>query len=647
MENVRTRFAPAPSGHLHIGGARTALFNYMFAEKHQGDFILRIDDTNTDFILIDQYKYTNSIIRDLTWLKLRNISLTIYQSSRLNLYSYIIEDMIQSGNAYICYCTKQELAKDIQEAIKNKSPRMYSGKCRHKNYKDNSSEKAYVVRFKTPEGGVTVIDDAVQGKITFQNSSIDDFVIFHSNDEGENTALYHLANAFDDHELKISHIIRGDDHLTNSAKQMLIIKAMRYRKPIFAHIPLVYGPDGKKLSKRTGATSISEYRKMGIIPEALKSYMMRLGWSHGDQEIFSHLDIIQHFDLKGINKAPPRFDSKKLISVNKEFLKNTSTELLASKIWVMYHNMERMTPPVPSFDSHSQRIIKGISTVVSRSGTILDMANNCLIYGYHIQPDSDGEAFLHDEGIASIRLISRRLSKLKEWTKETIKEDIMESLARKNLKMKDVGQTLRVALTGKTTSPSIFDVMEVLGKKATIGRFSAILNMYHTGKKYVNPVDKEMIAAGAYIWYNKKGQFHRNDDDPAVIYPDGSKAWYTNGVFHRNGDKPSFIYSSHPEIMKEDKIWYKNGKFHRNSKFGPAINVKSINIWCENGEIHRMDGPAVVHKLSSRYEWWYRNHRYPFDIWTSMTRISDKTYANLKRKYKFESDLNSISELFR
>ena len=450
---VVTRFAPSPTGYLHIGGARTALFNWLFARHHGGEYLLRIEDT-------DKARSTEDAIaaihEELNWLGLAGDKPAVSQSAQSRRHAEVAQALITAGAAYKCFLSDEELTA-IRAASKQAGAAVRSP-WRDRGPTEAPESAPFVVRMKMPKDGSTTISDAVQGDVTVQNRALDDMIILRA----DGSPTYMLAVVVDDHDMGITHVIRGDDHLSNAFRQYMVYQGMGWHVPVFAHIPLIHGSDGTKLSKRHGALGIDLYRKMGFLPETMFSYLLRLGWSYGDREIFTRDDAIRLFDLGRIGKSPARFDSDKLSDINAHFMRKMDDSALNDLI----------TPHItPTSDAAQTRIIRMLPLLKERAKTHFDIVNSLsyLIHdgGVKIQPNA--AALLTAESKAILLDLDSALPD-ENWDLEKLKASINRFLADKNLKMRDVGPLLRTAITGMKQSPSIIDIMAVLGRSETSNR---------------------------------------------------------------------------------------------------------------------------------------------------------------------------------
>ena len=463
---VVTRFAPSPTGFLHIGGARTALFNWLYARRHDGRFLLRIEDT-------DRARSTEAakqaILDGLEWLGLEWDGEPVYQSARADRHAAIARELLDAGEAYHCYCSPEELAAMREAARKRGSARLYDSAWRDRDPSDAPKDVAPVVRLKAPLDGETVIDDAVQGRVTVRNDQLDDMVLLRA----DGTPTYMLSVVVDDRDMEISHVVRGDDHLTNAFRQTLIYRAMGWDTPAFAHIPLIHGPDGAKLSKRHGALGVEAYRDMGFPPEAMCNYLARLGWSHGDDEIFSMAQATEWFDLANIGKSPARFDLAKLTSVGARYIREMAEDRLAGLV----------EPPIAArlgaalSATQRARLTAGLPGLKPRAKTLVELADAALFYcrPRPLEPDAKAAKLLDDGGRARLALARETLAEVDSWSAESAEAAVRAAADAAGEKLGTIAQPLRAALTGSTVSPGIFEVLGVLGKSESLGRIDDIL----------------------------------------------------------------------------------------------------------------------------------------------------------------------------
>ncbi len=454
--SVVVRFAPSPTGYLHIGGARTALFNYLFARHHGGKFLLRIEDTDKER---STQPAIDAILQGLDWLGLKHDESYVLQSQNLERHKEIAYELLAKNQAYLCYTSAEELDEMRQKAEKKGEVFRFKSPWREKAMSQASSIKP-VIRIKAPIEGESVIEDLVQGKIQVKNSELDDLVML----RGDGTPTYMMAVVVDDRDMGITHIIRGDDHLTNAFRQKVIYEAMNWQVPKFAHIPLIHGSDGAKLSKRHGATSVIDYKEMGYLPEAMRNYLLRLGWSHGDAEIISDSQAIEWFNLEKIGRSPSRFDFVKLKSINKHYIKESSDEDLL-QILGEFQNLK---------NAEKARILRAANFVKERVDLIVDLQKGLEIYRDKFIGEFDDQAQkIISEKKSLLIELKDLFGSLSAWNHDGIKDSIGEFAATKSLKIKDFGPLLRVALTFSAASAGgVFDVVEILGREEVICRIS-------------------------------------------------------------------------------------------------------------------------------------------------------------------------------
>lgn len=470
---VRTRFAPSPTGYLHIGGARTALFNFLYVRRHGGKFLLRIEDTDRDRSTPESIR---AILEGLEWLGLAWDEGPYYQSERMSLYADHIRRLLSLGRAYPCVCPPEELERKRQAALASGRKPGYDGTCRpHGNQRGDLGLRAeelasagtrFVVRFLVPSEGATLIDDLVKGKVVFENTELDDLVIARS----DGSPTYNFCAAVDDADMKITHVIRGDDHLANTPKQILLAEAFGYAPPRFAHLPLIMGLDKARLSKRHGATSVTSYREMGYLPDAVLNYLARLGWSHGDQEVFSRQELIEKFDLESVGKSAGIFNPEKLQWLNFQYLKLMPLRELAKAVkpFILARGL-----PLPGDDQWLEAVV---ATLRERAKTLEELSEFAQFYlaeAIEIEPKA-AVRFLTPKVKEPLRALILALESAPEPLAAKAVESIFQSLmAEWGLKLGDLAQPVRVALTGGTVSPGIFEVISVLGKERTLKRLKS------------------------------------------------------------------------------------------------------------------------------------------------------------------------------
>ena len=468
MTKVVTRFAPSPTGFLHIGGARTALFNWLYAQRFEGTFLLRIEDTDRER---STEPAVEAIIDGLKWLGLDWDGEAVSQFERAHRHREVVESMLASGAAYRCYASPDEL-KDMREAARREGrSKLYDGRWRDRDPGEARPNVKPAIRLKAPLTGETVIEDQVQGRVVWQNENLDDLVLLRS----DGTPTYMLAVVVDDHDMDVTHIIRGDDHLTNAARQKQIYDALGWPVPVMAHIPLIHGPDGSKLSKRHGALGVDAYRAMGYLPVALRNYLVRLGWSHGDQEIFSTEEMIAAFDLPQIGRSPARFDFAKLESLNGHYIRQSAdADLLAAIDQLLPHVAggaeltAKLTPEL------RRQWLAAMPSLKERAKTLLDLIDGAkfLLADRPLPLDDKAAALLTPDAKTLLADIGAELAVVEPWTPETTEQAVRTFAERKGLKLGGIAQPLRAALTGRTTSPGIFEVLAVLGKAESLARIA-------------------------------------------------------------------------------------------------------------------------------------------------------------------------------
>jgi glutamyl-tRNA synthetase len=462
--SVVVRFAPSPTGFLHIGGARTALFNWLFARHHGGVFRLRIEDTDRQRSTPEAIA---AIIDGLSWLELAWDGEIVMQLARAKRHAEIANQLLASGNAYPCYCTAEELAAMREKARAEGRSVRYDGTWRDRDPSEAPAGVAPAIRLKAPQQGETLIHDRVQGAVTVANEQLDDLIILRS----DGTPTYNLSVVVDDHDMGITHVIRGDDHLNNAFRQTQIYRALGWDVPEFAHVPLIHGPDGAKLSKRHGALGVDAYRDMGYLPAALRNYLLRLGWAHGDDEIISTAQAIQWFDLDHIGRAPARFDFVKLASLNAHYLREMPddqlTEMVAPRLEAaLGHGLG---------DEERARLHRAMPGLKPRAKTLVDLADVARFYVARrpIGIDDKATALLTDEARGWIAGFAETLTSV-EWIPSKLEESARHFAETHGLKLGALAQPVRAALSGATASPPIFEIMAVLGRDETLGRLADV-----------------------------------------------------------------------------------------------------------------------------------------------------------------------------
>jgi len=460
MSAVVTRFAPSPTGMLHIGGVRTALFSWLYARRMGGQFILRVEDTDLERSTPEAVRV---ILEGMKWLSLEHDQGPFYQTQRFDRYKAVIGDMLKAGTAYHCYCSKEDLdAMRADQQARKEKPR-YDGRCRHGKGPGAASGRPPVVRFANPEEGDTVVEDVVHGAVTFQNKELDDLIIARS----DGTPTYNFCVVVDDADMGVTHVIRGDDHLNNTPRQLNMLLALGKKAPVYAHVPMILGPDGAKLSKRHGAVSVLEYQEQGYLPDALLNYLVRLGWSHGDQEFFTRAEMIAAFDVRDINKSASALNPDKMLWLNQQHLvRSAPADVVPHLQW----QLRRL-----GIESTDQPLLEGI--VVSqreRAKTLKEMAENSrFFFGDEVTLDPKAVAkHLTPDARALLTEFSQRLEQLPEWTAPAIHGALEGYAQEKALGLGKIAQPIRVAVSGGTVSPPIDATLALLGKQRTLARLS-------------------------------------------------------------------------------------------------------------------------------------------------------------------------------
>lgn len=458
---IRTRFAPSPTGYLHIGGARTALFSWLFAKKHGGQFVLRIEDTDRER---STEASVNAILEGMTWMGLDYDEGPFYQTDRFDRYKEIIQQLLDQGDAYHCYCSKEELEVMREAQMTAKQKPRYDGRCRHNSTPRDGVEP--VIRFKNPIEGSVVVEDLIRGKVVFQNSELDDLIIARS----DGTPTYNLTVVVDDMDMEINHVIRGDDHLNNTPRQMNILKALGAEPPKYAHVPMILGEDGKRLSKRHGAVSVMQYHDEGFLPEALLNYLVRLGWSHGDQEIFSIDEMIEKFDLADVNKSASTFSPDKLMWLNQQYIKEGDVEHIA-------HHLSSHLGKLDIDPSEHAQLHGVIQAQQDRAKTLIEMAEGSVFFFKDFTEFEAAAAKKHLRTVAAepLRVVQQALMLLEQWTPEAIHEEINKVAEQLDVKMGKIGMPLRVAICGQGNSPDINATAYLIGKEKCIERINMAL----------------------------------------------------------------------------------------------------------------------------------------------------------------------------
>jgi len=450
---IRTRFAPSPTGFLHIGGARTALYCWLYARKTKGTFILRIEDTDLERSTPESVQ---AILDGMNWLNLHFDEGPYYQTKHMERYKEVINQLLQTGHAYRCYCSKERLTKLREEQTEKKEKPRYDGFCRNRTEPGTGD---FVVRFKNPSEGVVEFDDLIRGKVTFANTELDDLIIART----DGSPTYNFTVVVDDWDMKISHVIRGDDHINNTPRQINIFRALNATPPLYAHVPMILGPDGKRLSKRHGAEGVMQYRDDGFLPEALLNYLVRLGWSHGDQEIFSLSELIEYFDIKDINRAPAAFNMEKLLWLNQHYMKTADPEHVVKELeW----HMEKIGIDI----KRGPALFDIIQAQSERTKTLKEMAERSRYFYEAVVLSDEMAAQVTPDIKPALSMLSERFKQLSEWTKENIHKTLADVAEIHALKLGKLAQPLRVLLTGGTVSPPIDITIQLLGRDKVIER---------------------------------------------------------------------------------------------------------------------------------------------------------------------------------
>ena len=454
------RFAPSPTGPLHIGGVRTALFNWLLAKKNKGKYFLRIEDTDKERSK-DEYK--NQIIESLKWIGINHEENVYIQSSKIKNHIEIVNQLLKKGFAYKCYCSEKEIEEEKNRAKQKKLPYIYNRKCRER--KDAPNDIKPVIRFKSKIDGETILKDMVQGEVKIENSTIEDFIILRK----DNTPTYNLSAAVDDKEMGITHIIRGDDHKMNTFKQMQIFKNMNWVLPTYVHIPLIHTSEGKKLSKRDKASTLDDYKKIGIMPDALRNYLLRLGWSFKDKEIFNQDESIKYFNIEGIGKSPSKLDISRILSMNEHYIKNMNENDLFDHL-TKYCEIYK-----EKIDNKKEKIKKSLSFLKNKAKTLEDIFNNSqYLLKDKIQISTEDIKLLDDLSKKILKDFLLEFEKISNLNKESLEKIINKLVKNNKTNFKGVGQPLRIALVGSKFGPGIYDIILSLDKKDVTDRLKAI-----------------------------------------------------------------------------------------------------------------------------------------------------------------------------
>jgi glutamyl-tRNA synthetase len=461
MSKVATRFAPSPTGALHIGGVRTALFNWLFSKNQKGSFHLRIEDTDKER---SKEEHKIQIIKSLNWLGINHDGDEYIQSEKIEDHVKVANELLKNQHAYKCYCSSEEIEEQKKRARQKKIPYIYNRKCRDADEKDNTKEIKPVIRFKSKIEGSSVLKDLVQGDVEIENSTIEDFIILRNN----GTPTYNLSATVDDHQMGMTHIIRGDDHKINTFKQIQIYQAMNWDIPLFAHIPLIHTIEGKKLSKRDNASTLDDYSKIGIMPDALRNYLLRLGWSYQDKEIFTLEESIKFFNLEGIGKSPSKLDMSRILSMNEHYIKNINENELfnhLSNYCKSYKNEIK--------SDKAEKIKKSLTFLKNKAKTLEDIFNNSKYIMFNeVNFNKEDFKLIDDKAKKIISAFANRFLKVDKLTKEKLEPIINELIKSNDTNFKGVGQPLRIALTGSKFGPGIYDIIMSLGKEEVTKRLT-------------------------------------------------------------------------------------------------------------------------------------------------------------------------------
>ena len=463
MKKVATRFAPSPTGPLHIGGVRTALFNWLYSKNHNGKFFLRIEDTDKER---SKEEFKLQILNSLKWIGINHDGEEYIQSKNIESHIKVVNKLLETGNAYKCYCSSDEIEEQKLRAKQKKIPYIYNRKWRDKSEIEAPQDVKPVIRFKSKIEGSTKINDLVQGDIEIENNTIEDFIILRR----DGTPTYNLSASVDDHIMEMTHIIRGDDHKINTFKQIQIYEALRWETPLFAHIPLIHTLEGKKLSKRDNASTIDDYEKIGIMPDALRNYLMRLGWSYKDKEIFSLEESIKYFNLEGIGKSPSKLDMSRILSMNEYYIKNKSNDDLFQSFEKYCKNFKE------NINNEKLNIIKkSLTFLKNKAKTMEDIYNNSkFIINDEIIIEKAEMSLLTENAKNIIKSFMKKVNEIEFFNKETLEPIINNLISENQTNFKGVGQPLRIILTGSKFGPGIYDIIISLGKKRVLDRLSKV-----------------------------------------------------------------------------------------------------------------------------------------------------------------------------
>ncbi len=466
-KKIITRFAPSPTGHLHIGGARTAIFSWLLARHLGGEFVLRIEDTDIER---SKQEYTDSILASMKWLGLDWDGELVYQTKRAERYNEVVETMLENGSAYYCTCTPDEVDAMRKEAEEKGEKPRYNGKCRDLNLAFSPDA---VVRLKLPSSGKVIFDDMVKGKIVTDVNELDDMIIRRPQMSG-NMPTYNLAVVVDDHDMQISHALRGDDHVANTPKQILIYQAMGWEIPVFGHVPMILGPDGQKLSKRNGARAVIEYQQDGMLPQALVNYLVRLGWSHGDDEIFTLKDLISLFDGTNLNASPSRIDPAKLEWLNSHYIKQSSDDEIMALLEAFHAACKTQ---MSSYSLALLPLFKDRAGNLAQLSSQIESFANDIVNTSSLSYEEKALKSINDDSKALLAKICEKFSAITDFTSDELDHCIHGFVEENNLKFKNIGPALRCALTGQSSGPSLALIASLLGKEKVLERIEKAINI--------------------------------------------------------------------------------------------------------------------------------------------------------------------------
>jgi len=464
--DIKTRFAPSPTGYLHVGGARTALFSWLYARQHQGQFVLRIEDTDRER---STDASVDAILDGMAWLGLNYDEGPYYQTQRFDRYKEVIQQLLDQGDAYYCYCSKDELETRRAEQMSRKEKPRYDGRCRHGNPVKNDVRP--VIRFKNPTEGAVLFNDCVKGDITINNSELDDLIIA----RGDGSPTYNLTVVIDDWDMGINYVVRGDDHINNTPRQINILKALNVEPPRYAHLPMILGDDGSRLSKRHGAVSVMQYRDDGFLPQALLNYLVRLGWSHGDQEIFSIDEMIAYFDLAAVNVSASAFNTEKLLWLNHQYIMSADPEMITPHLQWHLDNQGINTEGGPTVETV-------VVALRERSKTLKEMAAASRYFYQDFESYDEKAAKKNFKGEAALVLqqLLVQFTAMEEWDGEALHQIVLDTAQAMDLKLGKVAQPLRVAISGQAATPAIDVTLSLLGRSKTLARIQRAIDFIET-----------------------------------------------------------------------------------------------------------------------------------------------------------------------